>query len=38
MGDQEADEVARWPDRQLAEGEIIFGPVRERLLPRELDQ
>ena len=38
VGGQEADQVARRPDRQLPEREVLLGPVGERRLPREIDE
>jgi hypothetical protein len=36
--DEEADQVARGADRQLAELEGVGRPVRERQLPRQVEE
>jgi hypothetical protein len=38
VDDEEADEVARRPDRQLLEVELVRRPVSERQLPRQIEQ
>jgi hypothetical protein len=38
VDDEEPDEVARWPDRQLLEVQLVRPPVRERQLPRQVEE
>jgi hypothetical protein len=38
VDDEEPDEVARRPDRQLLEVELVRPPVRERQLPRQVEE
>jgi len=38
VDDEEADEVARRPDGQLLEVELVGSPLSERQLPRQVEQ
>jgi hypothetical protein len=38
VDDEESDEVSRRPDRQLLEVELVRSPLRERELPRQVEQ
>jgi hypothetical protein len=38
VDDEESDEVSRRPDGQLLEVELVRSPLRERELPRQIEQ